>query len=127
VKLSAIIDWEAACPDAPPGLDEIFLLLTARAHRSGEELGFAVQGLLTEPRLSSEERNAVESSRGALDDAYGTFTDPKVIHALCGLAWWRHVAANLRKSPRFAENPLWMAINIDLVLSTFIRSQGVER
>jgi len=127
VKLSAIIDWEAACPDAPPGLDEIFLLLTARAQRSGEELGFAVQGLLTEPLLSSEEQKAVESSRGTLDDAYGTFTDPKVIHALCGLAWWRHVAANLRKSPRFAENPLWMAINIDLVLSTFIRSQGVER
>lgn len=127
VTLSAIIDWEAACPDAPPGLDEIFLFLTARAQRSGEEFGFAVRGLLSEPRLSPEEQKAMESSRSALDNAYGTFTDPKVIQTLCGLAWWRHVAANLQKSPRFAENPLWMAVNIDLVLSTFIRSQGVER
>jgi O-antigen/teichoic acid export membrane protein len=128
IRLSAIIDWEAASSDSPPGLDEIFLLLTARAQRSGEELGFAVRHLLEDPSLSPEEVQPMMASRAAMDAAYGSFMDPAVLRALCGLAWWRHIAGNVTKSSRFTGNALWVAINIDRVLAWYGDSTaGKER
>ena len=122
LRLTAIIDWEALSSDAPPGLDAMFLLLTARALRSGEELGFVIRQMLEDPTLSQDEERALAPLRASADEAYGAFTDPATIRALCGLAWWRHVATNLTKSASFAEKALWVAINVDLVLAWYGRA-----
>lgn len=119
VRLAAIIDWEAASPDAPPAIDAMFLLLTARAMRSGEELGFVVRRMLEDPRLSPEEEQAMRPLQEAMKGAYGGVMDAGVIRALCGLAWWRHVVTNLGKAGGFTEKTLWIAINLDLVLAWY--------
>lgn len=119
VRLSAIIDWETATQDTPPGLDVIFLLLTARALRSGEDLGFVVRRFLEVPQLSPEEMKAMAPMRATLEESYGALTDPAVLRALCGLAWWHHIATNLTKSSCFADKALWLAVNIDLVLAWY--------
>jgi O-antigen/teichoic acid export membrane protein len=124
IRLNAIIDWEAGSSDSPPGLDEIFLLLTARALRSGEELGFTVRHLLEDPTLSPDEQQALAASRAAMNAAYGSLPEPTVVRTLCGLAWWRHVAGNVTKSSGFAGNALWVAINVDLVLAWYGAGTG---
>lgn len=118
-RLNAIIDWETASPEAPPGLDEIFLLLTARAQESGQELGFVVRQLLADPALFPKEQQAMAAFRATASAAYGGFSSPVVLRTLCGLAWWRHVAGNISKSSNFSSNFLWVAINIDLVLAWY--------
>lgn len=117
--LSAIIDWEAATDDAPPGLDAMFMILTARALRSGEELGFVVRQMLEEPELSADEQQALAPLEPAWDFAYGSFTHRAALRALCGLAWWQHVTTNLTKAGRFSESALWSAVNIDRVLAVY--------
>ncbi|WDZ80772.1 phosphotransferase (plasmid) [Ensifer adhaerens] len=119
VRLSAIIDWETATEDTPPGLDAMFLLLTARAARSGEDLGFVIRRLLEAPLLTPEEMTAMEPMRATLEESYGALSDPAVLRALCGFAWWHHIATNLTKSSCFADKALWLAVNIDLVLAWY--------
>ncbi|MEY9102949.1 O-antigen/teichoic acid export membrane protein [Sinorhizobium fredii] len=118
-RLVAIIDWEAASCDAPPGIDAMFMLLTARALRSGEELGFVVRQMLQNPALTRQEELSMASLRAVIEASYGSLRHRAVIRALCGLAWWRHVSANLSKSSSFADKPLWVSINVDLVLACY--------
>ncbi|POH32183.1 hypothetical protein ATY30_12415 [Sinorhizobium americanum] len=120
-RLVAIVDWEAASCDAPPGIDAMFMLLTARALGSGEELGFVVRQMLQNPELTRQEELSMASLRTAIEVSYGSLRHHAVIRALCGLAWWRHIAANLSKSSSFANKPLWVSINVDLVLACYIQ------
>ncbi|MBK5566051.1 phosphotransferase [Ensifer sp. SSB1] len=119
IRLSAVIDWETANQDTPPGLDAMFLLLTARAARSGEDLGFVVRRILETPLLSPDEMTGMAPLNAALEESYGALSDPAVLRALCGLAWWHHIATNLTKSACFADKALWLAVNIDLVLAWY--------
>lgn len=125
--LAAIIDWEAASKDAPPGLDAMFMLLTARALRSGEELGFVVRHMLEHPVLSADERHALAALEPAWLAAYGSMTGRAVIRALCGLAWWQHVTTNLAKASRFSASALWTAINVDRVLALYSSREARSR
>lgn len=118
-RLSAIIDWETASWEAPPGLDEIFLLLTVRAQKSGQELGFVVRDFLADPVLTPLEQQAMPIFQSIACTAYGSLSRPVVLSTLAGLAWWRHIACNISKSTRFSDNALWVAINIDLVLAWY--------
>lgn len=97
----------------------MFLLLTARAARSGEDLGFVVRRVLETPLLSPDELTGMAPLNAALEESYGALSDPAVLRALCGLAWWHHVATNLTKSACFADKALWLAVNIDLVLAWY--------
>lgn len=119
IRLSAIIDWEASSMDAPAGLDELFLMLTARAQRNGEELGFVVRHFLEDPTLSQDELETMAKPLERIEAIYQSAVDPIVLRALCGLAWWRHVVCNITKSARFSANALWLAANVDLVLAWY--------
>lgn len=124
-RVTAIIDWEAATFDSPPALDAMFMLLTARALRHGEELGFAVRHMLEHPALTREEEAAMGSLGAAFEVSYGSLSNGAVIRALCGLAWWRHVATNLIKTSNFAGKSLWVSINVDLVLASYNRNCAI--
>lgn len=117
--LAAIIDWEAATNDAPPGLDAMFMLLVVRALSSGEELGFIVRQMLENPELSAKERQALAPLELAWNEAYGSLNNRAALRALCGLAWWQHVTTNLAKASRFSASALWTAVNIDRVLALY--------
>jgi O-antigen/teichoic acid export membrane protein len=121
-RVTAIIDWEAATFDCPPALDAMFMLLTARALRNGEELGFAVRHMLEDPELTRDEEAAMGSLGAAFEVSYGSLSNGAAIRALCGLAWWRHVATNLTKTSSFAGKSLWVSINVDLVLASYNRN-----
>lgn len=126
-SLVAIIDWEAATDDTPPGLDAMFMLLTARALRRGEELGFVVRQMLETPELSAEEHRALAPLEPAWNHAYGTLNNRATLRALCGLAWWQHVTTNLTKASHFSESALWASVNIDWVLAVYAPAAERDR
>lgn len=109
--VSAIIDWDGAAENGPASLDAWHLALTAESHRRGIELGQAVSELLWRQDPQFE-------FRPDRDLALKEETSP--LDAV--LAWLAHIHSNLRKSPRYRQNLLWRASNIDWVLDSFVRA-----
>ncbi|WP_181257427.1 phosphotransferase [Pseudaminobacter soli (ex Li et al. 2025)] len=126
VDVSAVIDWEAANYEMPPGIDAMHLLMTQRAMRANEELGHVVRELLSKPALQNYEVAALGEIERQCVTAYGSLKEPAIIQALCGFAWLQHVAANLRKSRRFRTGRLWLAVNVEHVLRTYLQRANPE-
>lgn len=109
--VSAIIDWDGAAEDGPASLDAWHLALTAESQRRGTELGQVVSELLWRQGPPFDFRP--DRDLAADEDA----SPPVAV-----LAWLRHVDSNLKKSPRYRQNLLWRAANIDWVLDGFLRA-----
>ena len=124
--VTAIVDWESATEDAPPGLDLIYLLLTARALHSGDEIGHVVRGILLRPRFTDEEMKWLRVAEHEWGMAYGSMHDEAAIRAICGLAWLQHVSSNLGKTSQFARKRLWVAVNVDRVLQLFLHPKVIQ-
>ena len=125
LAVAAIIDWERAWQEAPPGIDACHLALTSRMLLSGEELGKIVCSLLRKPQWTDEEVGWLAGPQTSDEYPLAAPLDPSAIRAVIGLAWLHHVTANLEKSGRYATSRLWTAQNIERVLQTYLQ-QSVE-
>ena len=114
-RLTGILDWEQTRPDAPAELDIGLLILAMRMRDQAGQLGDVVRQLLDTPQLDARERHWVGADAEA-----SPWRDPEWVRAITGLAWLRHVAANLEKSHHYGRNRLWLAHNLDWVLRKFV-------
>jgi O-antigen/teichoic acid export membrane protein/aminoglycoside phosphotransferase (APT) family kinase protein len=115
-RLSGILDWEQTRPDALADLDLALLILTMRMHDQAGQMGDVVRQMLDTPALDAGERLWAGGDAEA-----PSWHDPDRVRAIIGLAWLRHVAANLEKSHHYGRNRLWLAHNVDWVLRKFAR------
>jgi hypothetical protein len=122
IKVEAIIDWDRATTDAPPGFDASHLALTARATVSGEEIGLVVRQVLIKAKWTREEEEWLSAAVASDAGLGGWPHEPGANRAIAGLAWLHHVTANLEKSNRYARNRLWVTANIERVLQVFLQS-----
>lgn len=121
LEVTAILDWDQAVENAPFGLDECFLLLSARIQATGQEFGEIVRDFLLSPVWTHEEifalRAAVQPTNGASNALW--FEDAQANRALAGLAWLRHIVSNLEKSEKYHRSWLWKAWNLHRVLDLY--------
>lgn len=110
--VTGIVDWEAGTTRGVPQLDLLQLLISTRTAVEGRELGSVVVELRRDEAWHAHEWQAV----GKL----GVGADPPPTRTLVLLAWLAHVSANLRKSTRYAHNPLWLRRNVDPVLRSLL-------
>lgn len=116
LRLSGILDWEQTRPDGPAEFDLALLRLAMRMHDQAAQMGDVVGQVLDNPTLDAGERAWIEPA-----SAPSLWRDPDWTRAIVGLAWLRHVAANLEKSHQYGFNRLWLAYNLDWVLRKFAR------
>ncbi len=124
LKVAAIVDWEGARQDAPPGFDAYYLALTSRTLLTGQDMGQIVRGMLRNPRLTSEENNWMAAPGHQLASTTSWANTPAAIHAMTGLAWLHHVCAVMRASGKFSRSRLWSACNIERVLQVYLKSSS---
>jgi O-antigen/teichoic acid export membrane protein len=121
LEITAILDWDQGVEDAPFGLDECFLLLSARIQATGQEFGEIVRDFLVRPVWTHEEilalRDTVQPANGGNNAPW--FEDAQANRALAGLAWLRHTVSNLEKSERYHGSWLWKAWNMQRVLDLY--------
>ncbi|MGH2888832.1 MAG: phosphotransferase family protein, partial [Solirubrobacteraceae bacterium] len=110
--VTGIVDWEAGTTRGLPQLDLLQLLISTRTAIEGRELGSVVVELRRDGAWHPHEQQAVRK----LDLGAGS---PST-RTLVLLAWLAHVSANLRKSTRYAHNPLWLRRNVDPVLHSLL-------
>ncbi len=120
ITVSAIIDWERASQNAPPGFDACHLALTSRTLVSGQEIGQVVRSILLNPQWTPQEEVWLAGLDEPNANLAGWPRDPRTVYAITGLAWLHHVAANIEKSSRYAHSRLWTAWNIERVLQTYL-------
>ena len=124
LKVAAIIDWEGARQDAPPGFDACHLVLTSRMLLTGQELGQVVRGMLLNPHLTPEENTWMAAPGRQLAGTAGWANTPAAIRAMTGLAWLHHVTAVVRNSEKHSRSRLWSACNIERVLQAYLKASG---
>ncbi|MFC5993654.1 aminoglycoside phosphotransferase family protein [Pseudonocardia hispaniensis] len=104
---TAVVDWCQADPDGLAVLDPVSFLLALDTAVHKVELGTVVVRWL----------EAAGEVWGPLAEAQsGLGADPLGRGTLALLAWLRHIATNLSKSPRYGANPVWMHRNVRAVL-----------
>jgi serine/threonine protein kinase len=111
-KVLGVVDWGLASPEDLPLLDLVHLLLSARMYIQDRELGDVIRQLLDEGDWTKEEKVC-------LDGGLSLFpTEPMDMRAPILLAWLRHIASNLTKSPHYAKHWLWITRNVKGVLES---------
>ncbi|GEL18894.1 aminoglycoside phosphotransferase family protein [Pseudonocardia asaccharolytica] len=111
-EVTGVVDWCQSDPDGLAVLDVVSFLLTFDTEVAGEELGTVVVRWLADPGRAGAV--LTEAQRGLGADPLGPGT-------LALLAWLRHVATNIAKSPRYAANPVWIRRNVRAVLRHWYR------
>jgi O-antigen/teichoic acid export membrane protein len=104
-EVAAVVDWSEMNRGGYPGMDIVHLLLSTRALRSGRELGSVINDALAHPQWSETEAEAI------------AHLDEMPWHTLVFLTWLQHVASNIRRADRTSSSWLWIANNVDQVLS----------
>lgn len=107
-RVTTIINWSQARPNAPAALDPCHLVLASRALVSGQEIGDVVCDLLREPYWRAEE----ERCFGERSEV----TTELDIRALVLLAWLNCAAENSARSSAFIGRCLWTASQIEQLL-----------
>ena len=106
--VTGFIDWELAATPRPPILDALQLVLSTRTllwrREYGDEVARVANGCLSDSE-------SVLLRRSCPDDLH--------LIAALRLAWLRHTASMLTKSPRYADNWLWTRSNLDAPLAAF--------
>jgi hypothetical protein len=105
-RVTGIVDWEASHRGLP-AVEMVHLVTTTRARASGIELGTATRGFLAHEDWREDELVVVRNVPGGTE---------LPLRTLLLLAWVCHIHANVRKSPRYARNPVWVARNVHQVL-----------
>ncbi|MFC4947696.1 phosphotransferase [Pseudonocardia sp. GCM10023141] len=107
-RVVAIVDWCQAEEDGLPVLDVVCFLLRSENLTRGTELGTLVLDRLADARPTEHEllARAQRMLGGEVLD----------VGLLTLLGWLAHVAHNLRKSPTFAANPVWVRRNLVSVI-----------
>jgi hypothetical protein len=111
-RVCGLVDWELARPDGLPFLDLLFLMLSIRMVTERRELGDVMCALLEGASWSPQETALLEA---ALREQIGDDIDLRSLLLLC---WLHHVAANLRKSGRYAQHAYWLVRNVETVLNS---------
>lgn len=110
--VTGVVDWCQSDPDGLPVLDLVSFLLTFAAAVNRAELGTVVLRWIDD-----------DVRHPSLDEAQLVLDcDPLDPGTLALLAWLRHIATNIAKSPRYAANPVWMRRNVHAVLRHWYRS-----
>jgi hypothetical protein len=104
--VAGIIDWEASHRGVP-SVEMMHLVVTTRAADDERELGAATRDLLVHEDWRPDEVDLVHGVPGG---------NELTLRTSLLLAWARHVHANIRKSGRYARNPMWVAHNVHQVL-----------
>ena len=107
-RLGGVVDWDNWHPAGVPGSDLLHVLAMRRRAATGQELG---ELLLERPWAGEEFRSATAGYWPMLGLA---LTDE--LAWLAGLGWWAaHVTASLRRGRRPADDPAWIARNVENV------------
>jgi O-antigen/teichoic acid export membrane protein/aminoglycoside phosphotransferase len=109
-RLTGIVDWELASPADLPQLDLVLFFIASRLLIRRRELGDIVTEFLAGPGWTPSELVVLAESQAQLPG------EPVAPRTLILLAWLRHLAANLTKAERYANHPLWVAKNVEVVL-----------
>ncbi|MGH9102822.1 MAG: phosphotransferase [Acidimicrobiales bacterium] len=120
--VSGILDWGRSRPADLPAVDNLLMIVAARSQAEHREIGHVVVSILASGRLAGDDRRLVSgpaSSPGGVEpgdlqpDLQPGGLQDVTLTLLC---WLHHVTANLSKSRRYAQNPLWWAANVEPVL-----------
>lgn len=114
-EVCGIIDWGESREDDLALLDPMTYLLVDRTRSLGRPLGTVVRDLCRAPVLTDRERAVLELHGRSCP------ADPLDVDVVALLAWLRHVANNLLKSPRYAASPVWIRRNVEPVLAAAAR------
>ena len=107
-RVTGIVDWSRARPDAPGALDPCHLILAARALVSGRDIGDVVCDLLRQPRWDADEECCFAERSAAATESE--------IRALVLLTWLNYAAENCTKSGEYIGGCLWTASQIEQLL-----------
>jgi hypothetical protein len=114
-RLSGVVDWDAWQPSGFPGTDLLHLIATRERHARRVSLGAV---FLHEPWSDDEYERSAEAYWRALD-----VHPTRPVLTAVGIAWWLgQVAGDLRRSPAFATDPMWMHTNVDAVVASRVLS-----
>lgn len=109
--VTGVVDWGLASPADLPFLDLVHMLLSTRMYMQRRELGDIIRRLLDRGDWTEEEIGLLESEQKMFS------SQTLDMRSLLLLAWLRHVASNLSKSPHYAHNWLWINQNVKGVLA----------
>jgi len=107
-RVTTIVSWNRARPNAPGALDPGHLVLASRALVSGREIGDVVCDLLREPYWRAEEQCCFAEGSGVATESE--------IRALVLLIWLNCAAENSARSSAFMDRCLWTASQIEQLL-----------
>ena len=108
--VEGIIDWGQSRADDVALLDPVMFLVAARARAQHGALGRVVRDLSAGAPLTDREQAVLAVHRGRCP------ADPLPVDLLTLVAWLRHVANNLGKSPRYRAHPVWVHGTVEAVL-----------
>jgi aminoglycoside phosphotransferase len=109
-RLSGLVDWDAAHPEAAPGADLLQLVATEFRRKTHRALG---QAFLERPWLLPEFADATAGYWPSV----GVQPDDDVLGAV-GIAWWAtEVHGTLARLPHRATDGRWLETNVDRVLT----------
>lgn len=110
-RISGVVDWDAWQSHGFPASDLLHFITTTERQRRRVALGTIA---VREPWNSS----MFLSGTAPYWTAIGVTPDPEIRRG-AGLAWWLgQVAGDVRRTPELADDPEWVAANIDAVLAS---------
>jgi hypothetical protein len=109
-QVVGLVDWEDFETDFPPSLDLVNMMVSMRRSKSKKELGAIVVDLLKEGAWYPHEQAIWDSEEEKLDGNYLPLREALL------LFWLHHISIGLKKSWRYAVNPLWVYGNFVTVL-----------
>jgi hypothetical protein len=116
-RVTGVVDWGEARESDPVAVDAYTWVITLRCLLTGAGLGAVVARIVREGALDPADLDLLARAGLAdrADDAAPDF-------AL--LAWLRHVAANVAKSPRYGRSRIWFRRAVSPVLAEAVRWQA---
>jgi aminoglycoside phosphotransferase (APT) family kinase protein len=109
--VTGIVDWELARPDDLPLLDILQLLLSTRMVAQRSDLGDVMRALLEGAPWTPDEQTLLDKAQEMLPG------DPLEPRSMVLLAWLRHIAEKLARSPGYGRQHRWVRKNISNVLA----------
>lgn len=108
-RLAGVVDWDTWHPAGVPGADLLQLLAMARRSRTREQVGdLWREGIWAEP--------VVRSTLAGYWSSLGIRPSDELAW-LVGVSWWAsNVTAGLRRGWQPAQDPRWVARNVDAVV-----------
>ena len=116
-QVVGLVDWEDFEMDFPLSLDLVNMMVSMRRIENEKELGAIVVDLLKEEVWRPHEQVIWDREEEKLNGNYVNLREALL------LFWLHHIAIGLKKSWRYAVNPLWVYGNFVTVLK-FLKKNG---